>query len=68
MSSASPFWMICRKPSFEGSKTEPRKRYVSLGDARTAARQMAKQTDRPFVILQSVETVNPNDDQQGALF
>lgn len=62
------FYMVCRKPTFEGSKTEPRKRYASIGDARDAARKLAKQTDRPFVILQSVETVRPNDDQQKDLF
>jgi len=62
------FWMVCRTPLYEKAKTEPRQRYSSLGDARRAAQKLAKQTDRPFTILGSIETVQPNDDQQGDLF
>ena len=63
----APFWMICRKPRHPDSKTEPKQRYGSIADARRAARAIAKSTDAPMVILQSVETVDPGDDNQTGL-
>jgi len=56
------FWMVGRKPQGPGSRTEPRKRYSSLADARAAAHDLAKGNDAPFVVLEAIEIIRPGDD------
>ena len=64
---APAFWMVCRSPRHAGAKTEPRQRYASLPEAQSAARDLARANDAPFVILAAVETVWPRDDDQKPL-
>ncbi len=61
MTPGDPFWMVCAQPTHPGSKTEPRLRYPHIDAARQAARDLADQTGRPFVILEAVEVVQPKD-------
>lgn len=61
------FWMVCRKPSGPGSKSEPRQRYSSLADAARAAADLAKANDHPFVVLETVEIFRPDDATQETL-
>lgn len=61
------FWMVARKPSGPGSKTEPRQRYSTLEDARAAARKLAHENDAAFMILETVEIERPTDREQGNL-
>ena len=63
----APFWMICRAPRHEHSKTEPRQRYTSEADARTAAQAMADQHDAPFVVLIATTTIHPRSQQKSLL-
>lgn len=56
------FWMVARKPTGPHSRTEPRARYSSIEDARTAASDLANATDAPFVVLEAVEVIRPGDD------
>lgn len=58
------FWMICRAPRHEHSKTEPRQRYASEADATAAAQTMADQHDADFVVLESVKTIRPKGAQR----
>lgn len=62
------FWMVCGLPTHPGSKTEPRTRYPHIDEARRHARDLAYQNDRPFVILEAVEVVNPKDQLTKRLF
>ncbi|WP_298494555.1 hypothetical protein [uncultured Maritimibacter sp.] len=75
MSAINPlgrFWMVARKPWGPGSRTEPRARYSSLDDARRVARDLARTHDAPFVILEAVEIIRPDqsgqDDNTRSLF
>lgn len=61
------FWMVCRKPTGPGSKTEPRQRYYSFDDAMTAARKLARENDAQFHILETVATARPGDAIQESL-
>ena len=61
------FWMVCRKPTGPGQKTEPRQRYSSLGDAREAAADLARSNDHPFIVLEAIEVMRPGDSRQEAL-
>ena len=54
------FWMICRKPTAAGHKTEPRQRYSHIQDARDAAAKLAKQNNHPFLVLEAVEIFRPD--------
>ncbi len=56
------FWMVARKPQGPGSRTMPRQRYSHLEDARRAARDLARQNDAPFVVLEATEVFRPDDD------
>lgn len=60
------FWMICRRPTHAGARTEPRTRYPSLEMARADARHLATAAAQDFVILEAVEVVRP--DAPGGLF
>ncbi|MGK7653179.1 hypothetical protein ACSQ76_12410 [Roseovarius sp. B08] len=62
------FWMVCRKPTAQHHKTEPRQRYSHHGDAVTAATRLAEQNNADFVILEAVEIIHPADRSQGGLF
>lgn len=68
MSDFRRFWMVCAMPTHLGSKTEPRIRYAHVSEARRAAQDLAYQNDRPFVILEAVEVVNPKDQLTKRLF
>ena len=61
------FWMVARKPSGPGSKTEPRQRYSTIEDARTTAQNLANANDAPFVVLEAVEIMRPGDTAEGTL-
>ena len=70
MSAINPlgrFWMVARKPWGPGSRTEPRARY-----SRRVARDLARTHDAPFVILEAVEIIRPDqsgqDDNTRSLF
>lgn len=54
-----PFWMVCRSPRHAGSKTEPKERFRSEDDARTAAQALADANEAPFCILAVTATVWP---------
>lgn len=58
------FWMVARKPNHARARTEPKARYSTLADARAAARDLARQIDAPFVILETVEIIRPGDDPE----
>lgn len=62
------FWMICARPTHPNARTEPKARYSSLATARDDARRLSAETGRDFVILQSIETVHPNDAETPSLF
>lgn len=64
----SRFWMVCAQPAHPGSKTEPRLRYPHIDSARQSARDLAYQNNRPFVILEVVEVVHPEDTLTKSLF
>ena len=53
------FWMVCRKPTRPGDRTQPQQRYSRRADAETAARQLAAQNDHPFLILETVAVADP---------
>lgn len=55
------FWMVCRKPTGPGNKTEPRQRYGTIEDARRAAAKLAAQTGAAFLILETVEVERGTD-------
>lgn len=61
----APFWMICRAPRHEHSKTEPRQRYTTEGEAIEAAQTMADQHDADFVVLTATKTIRPKGAQKG---
>ena len=61
------FWMVCRKPSGPGSKSEPRQRYSTFADAARAAADLARANDHPCLVLEAVEIFRPEDATQGAL-
>lgn len=61
------FWMVCRKPTGSGSKTEPRARYSSFDDAMAAARKLARENDAQFHVLETVATAQPGDTSQETL-
>ncbi|ATG47620.1 hypothetical protein CEW89_08555 [Celeribacter ethanolicus] len=61
------FWMVARKPSGPGSKTEPRQRYSTVEDARAAASDLANANDAPFIVLEAVEIIRPGDTAEGRL-
>ena len=61
------FWMVCRKPTGPGSKTEPRQRYSSFEDAMTAAQKLARENDAQFHVLETVATARPGDARQETL-
>lgn len=60
----TPFWMICRAPRHEHSKTEPRQRYATEGEAIDAAQAMADQTNADFVVLTATKTIRPKGAQR----
>ena len=60
----APFWMICRAPRHEHSKTEPRQRYDTEGEAIDAAQAMADQTNADFVVLTATKTIRPKGAQR----
>lgn len=62
-----PFWMICRAPRHEHSKTEPTRRYASETQARTDAQALADQHGAPFVVLAVAATVHPRSAQDRLL-
>lgn len=53
------FWMVCRKPTGPGARTEPRQRYSHYSDAEAAARKLAAETGAPFLILETVAVADP---------
>ncbi|QDC11256.1 hypothetical protein FHY55_19355 [Oceanicola sp. D3] len=55
------FWMVCRKPTGPRSRSEPKARFSSLGDARNTAATLAEEADAPFLILETVEVIHPGD-------
>jgi hypothetical protein len=59
------FWMVCRKPTGPHSKTEPRRRYSRLADARDTAEQLAAKEDAQYLILEAVEIIHPTDRSMG---
>ncbi|WP_136441603.1 hypothetical protein [Pacificoceanicola onchidii] len=61
------FYMICRKPTHQGSKTEPKARIAHFNTARDDARRLARSAGAPFVVLGVVDVVNPTDDLTGRL-
>lgn len=61
------FWMVCRKPTGPGSKTEPRQRYAHFDDAMAAACKLARENDAQFHVLETVATARPTDATQGSL-
>ncbi|WP_371398882.1 hypothetical protein [Marinovum algicola] len=61
------FWMVCRKPTGPGAKTEPRQRYSTFEDAMAAARKLANEHDAQFHILETVATARPGDTSQRSL-
>lgn len=61
------FWMVCRKPTGPGAKTEPRQRYSHHADAVRAAADLARTNDHPFIVLEAVEVFRPGDSDQGGL-
>ena len=61
------FWMICRQPRHEHSRTEPRERFATEAEAQTAAQAMADQTGHPFVILTATRIVFPQSGQDRLL-
>lgn len=62
------FWMVCRKPTGPGSKTEPRQRYGTFDEAMAAAEKLARENDAQFHVLETVATARPGDARQEALF
>lgn len=64
---ARTFWMICRAPLHEHSKTEPRQRFASEDEALKAAQAMADQQGAAFVVLAATRTVHPRSDQKSLL-
>lgn len=62
------FWMICRKPSGPGARTEPRQRYSTFDDAAQAASQLAESTGASHLVLESVAIIRPGDNTQKGLF
>lgn len=64
---ARPFWMICRAPRHEHSKTEPRQRFASEDEAMQAAQAMADQQGADFVVLAATRTIRPRSDQESLL-
>ena len=62
-----PFWMICRAPVHEHSKTEPRQRYGSEAEAVTTAQTMADQHNAAFVVLAATRTIHPRSQQDRLL-
>lgn len=61
------FWMVCRKPTGPGAKTEPRQRYATFEDAMTAARKLANDHGAQFHVLETVATARPGDAPQRSL-
>lgn len=61
------FWMVCRKPTGPGAKTEPRTRYASFDDAMDAASKLARENDAQFHVLETVATARPSDAKQDVL-
>lgn len=61
------FWMVCRKPTGPGSKTEPRARYSSFNDAFAAAQKLAQENDAQFLVLETTAIARPGEAMQGAL-
>lgn len=59
------FWMVCRKPTGPGSKTNPQTRFSTIADARRAAERLAQQTDAQHIILEAIEIVHPTDHSFG---
>lgn len=55
------FWMVCRKPTHRGAKTEPRQRYNVHADAINAAQKLARDNNHPFIVLEATEIHRPND-------
>jgi len=55
------FWMVCRTPRHVASQTKPEKRYPTMGEALTAAQDLADKEGAAFTILQAVRTVAPRD-------
>lgn len=61
------FWMVCRKPTGPGAKTEPRQRYSTFEDAMAAARKLANEHDAQFHILETVATARPGEASERTL-
>lgn len=55
------FWMVARKPARQGDRTEPRQRYSTRADAISAAARLARENRHPFLILEAVGIVRPDD-------
>lgn len=58
------FWMICRAPRHQHSKTEPTRRYDTEAEARKDAQAMADQHGVDFVILSATHTIHPKGAQR----
>lgn len=56
------FFMVCRAPRHAGSVTNPQQRYATRAEAETAARNLARQTNETFVILETMAWVTPAPD------
>ena len=61
------FWMICRKPTGPGARTEPRQRYSTFDDAARAASQLAERSGAQHLSLEAVAIIRPGDDTQKGL-
>lgn len=64
---SSEFWMICRLPHHEHSKTEPRQRYATEAEARERAQAMADEHGWPFVVLTATIVMLPRGQQKKLL-
>lgn len=61
------FWMVCRKPTGPGSRSEPRQRYGTFEDAMQAARNLARENDAQFLVLETVAVARPGETGQESL-
>lgn len=53
------FWMICRMPAHERSRTEPKVRYAHRDAAWDDAARLARETGESYALLTVEEVVTP---------
>ncbi len=62
MKASEKFWQIAHLGAALHGKSDPRKRYDSYAEAKTAAERTATTSGQPYAVLECTHVAQPGDD------